>query len=763
MSSNRLENVTATLGNPGQNELLIRKLWQLLYKWYWFALSLVICLCIRFIFLRYTTPKYEIHASILVKDDTKGTDSGEAALLEGLGLSSGKSNVDNEVEILKSRTLMESVVKDLQLYVQYFASGHVKTTEIYDKSPILLTYVDPEAAVSIHHEITYYLSFGGKNRFTLTDNIQTWNQAFGDTFHLPTGYVVLTRTAFKLVSEDTYSIKVTGVKQTVNKFSQELSVLATNKLVSIIDLKLTDILPSKGEILLEKLIENYLHTSITDKNRIADSTIAFINQNLKLVLEELTDVEKQIEEFRTRNQVTDINEQTKLLLNNYSQYDKERVTNKVQLKVIESLLAFITENPTKPIPSSIVMQEAGFILMVEQYNTTQLSHERASAIHTSEHPGLQSLDIQLRRMRDGLISDIESRRKELQLKDREIKRYTSGFQSQIDHIPAKERVFLDYTRKQEIKQELYIFLLKKRIETSISKSSTLANGRVIDPAKADDIPITPNKQLTLILALLLALCIPITVFYTIDIFNTTITDKSDVMDLVDLPILAEIGHNQTGVINIIHQNNRGQIAEQFRALRTNLKYVTGTENDQVVLVTSSMSGEGKTFISINLCATLQLTGKKVILVEFDLRKPKIAGYFHLKGKGLTDYLITDINTEDIIQSSGNDGFDVITSGQLPPNPTELMLSPKIANLINLLKEKYDYIILDTAPMGLVTETKLLSPHADMSLYVIRQKFTSRHQIKDIQQISKQNILAKLNLILNDVKAIPGYGYGYDYY
>lgn len=762
MITNNLERLTA-IPNGAQNELLIQKIKQLFYNWHWFALSLAVCLCAGFVFLRYSTPKYEINASILVKDDTKGTDFGEAALLESLGLSSGKSNVDNEVEVLKSRTLMESVVKDLQLYVQYFASGNVKTTEIYEKSPFLLIYTDSKLNQFSKPEVTYFLSFKGKNQFVITDEINTWHQTFGDTFSLSNVPVIIKKTLFKPASEDVYSIKISGIEQTVNKYSQELSISATNKLVSIISLKLTDILPFKAEIVLKKLVKNYLLASVTDKNRIADSTIAFIDQNLILVSNELMGIEKQIEDFRTANHVTDISEQTRLLLENNSQYDKEKITTEVQLKVIESLLTFIINNPSKVIPSSIIMQEASFVSMAGNYNDTQLIRERALTGTTNEHPTVQNLNRQLIRIREDLIISITSKKRELQLSVKEFNKYALGFQSKIDHIPAQERVFLDYARKQEIKQELYVFLLKKRVETSISKSSTIANGRIIDSPKADGIPVTPNKQLTLILAILLGISFPIAYFYVREIFNTRITGKSDIINIIKTPIIAEIGHNKLKGINVIQQNSRDYIAEQFRTLRTNVQFLSVVNTDQIILVTSSMGGEGKTFISVNLCTTLQLTGKKVILIEFDLRKPKIAGYLQLKGKGLTDFIMSDLPANDIIQPSGISAhFDVITSGPVPPNPSELIMSPKIKTLITQLKKEYDYIILDTAPIGLVTDARLLSHYADISLYVIRQKFTFRHQLEIIEDISGNKLLPKLYLILNDVKAIPGYGYNYGY-
>ena len=763
MNDKRLESLTATSENRRDQWLPIEYIRNTLQNWPWFVLSLVVAVSLGLIILRYSTPAYEINASILVKDDTKGTDFGESAVLESIGLASGKSNVDNEVEILRSRTLMESVVTDLQLYVQYFATGRIKTTEIYEKSPICLQYLDSKRISATRPPTIYFLTFHNNNKFTLTDNTNTWQQAFGDTFSLPEGLAILSKTSFKPVPEDQYSIEITGTDRVVKKYSEALSVSATNKLVSVIDLKLTEILPFKGETILKKLIENYLKASITDKNRIADSTIAFIDQNLKLVSLQLTGIEKEIEAFRTTNHLTDAKEQAKLLLENTSRNDWERMTAEVQLILTESLLTFIENNNSGIIPSSIVMQQPDFMSAIEKYNNLQLARSRTLNSFTDTHPTVTSLDYQIESVRKDLISKVNTKKRELELNKKHITEYSSGLNQKINQIPAKERILLDFTRNQEIKQELYIFLLKKRVETSISKSSTMANGRVIDAAKADNIPITPNKQLTFIVLILLAISLPIAVFYVKDLFNTRISDKSEISHSGYIPLIAEISHNPDPQLSILHQNNRGYLAEQFRTFRTNLQFLASPKKHQVILVTSSMAGEGKTFIAVNLCATLQLTGKKVILIEFDLRKPKIGEYLHLDGKGLTEYIISDAQINDIIRPSGISGqFDVILSGLIPPDPAELIMSERVEKLISALREKYDYIILDTAPVGLVTDARLLSQYANISLYVVRQNFTYKHQLEAIADLSKNKLLPKLQIVLNDVKTKPGYGYGYNY-
>lgn len=757
-----LEEITRIpYGFPYENQL-VRRIVQLIQNWPWILLSIAICLTGGLLYLRYATPRFEITASILVKDDTKGTDLGEAAILENLGLSAGKSNVDNEVEILKSRTLMEKVVADLQLNVSYFAKGKIKTTELFETSPVKLRFLTPPLLKNKTNPVNYILDISKSKKFTLTNDDKTWQRKFGDTLILPEGRAILTKTTNpKPLNGDSYVISISQADEAAKKYSQALHVAATNKQVSVITLKLTDILPLKGEVILSKLIDNYLKASITDKNRIADSTITFIDQNLALVTQELTGIEKQIENYRITNQITDLPEQSRLLLTNKSLDEKEQTDLEVQLSIIESLLTFVKENPSNVVPAYVAMQNSGFISAINKYNEIQLLRDRTLHTSTSEHPAVQNLDFQLKSIRDELIGHIESRQNELRLRKQSLSRSIVGTKRQINTIPANERTFLDHTRQQQIKQELYVFLLKKRIETSVSKSSTLASGRIIDNPKADDLPVSPNRQLTILLSVLIGLFLPIAFLNIREIFNTRITSKKELTDLIKVPVIGEIGSGKDTRENLFDTGKNGFVGEQFRTLRTNLSFVPDAEKNKVILITSGMASEGKTFIAINLCRSLQLSGKRVILLECDLRKPTIGTNLGISGKGLSEYIITTITVEDIVKPSGNvNSFDVIIAGIIPPNPAELLQSGRVKELLNYLREHYDYVVIDSAPFNLVTDASILSHHADLSLFVVRQNFTFRHQIEIIQEISKSNALPKLQLILNDVKAIPGYAYGY---
>jgi tyrosine-protein kinase Etk/Wzc len=754
-----LEEITKIHAGSPQENPLIRRILHLIHNWPWVLLSIVVCVVVGLLYLRYSTPKYEISASILVKDDTKGTDMGEAAILENLGLSAGKSNVDNEVEILKSRALMEKVVADLQLNVSYFAKGKIKTTELFETSPVKLHFLTPPLFNNKTNPITYLLDISNSKQFRLTNDNRTWQQQYGDTLVLPEGSAILTKTTNpKPLNSDSYLISILPADETAKKYSEALHVSATNKQVSIIALKLTDILAFKGEVILSKLIDNYLKTSILDKNRIADSTIAFIDKNLEQVTQELIGIEKRIEDYRTTNQIADLREQSRMLLTNKSTTDKEQRNTEVNLNIIESLLAFVKDNPTGIVPSYVAIQNPGFVATIDKYNEIQLSRDRVLNTHTPEHPTVQNFELQLKNIRNELTNHIQARKEELLLNREVLIQDISGTQRQINAIPANERTFLDHTRQQQIKQELYVFLLKKRMETSISKSSTLANGRIIDPAKAEDIPVSPDRQLTILVSLLIGLFLPIAFFNIQEIFSTRVTNRQELSDLIDIPIIGEIGTHKYAAGDLFETGKSGYVGEQFRTLRTNLRFVPSAEKNKVILVTSSTASEGKTFIAINLCRTLLLSGKRVILVECDLRKPTIGANLDIRGKGLSEYIISNLPVEEIIKPSAQrNSFDVIIAGIIPPNPAELLQFARTHELIIYLREHYDYVIIDSAPFNLVTDAKILSQHVDLTLYVVRQNFTLRNELEGI---IKTNALPKLHLIFNDVKPLPGYAYGY---
>jgi capsular exopolysaccharide synthesis family protein len=765
-----------------QNELLVEQeeairedvffkkvLNRLLILWPWLIISVAGCVIFSYLYLRTQTPEYRIHASILVKGDKNGSDGGDMSVLQDFGLVLGKSNVDNEVEIFKSYTLMKSVVENQQLFIRYYVPGKLKESEIFLKRPITLRYIDSYSDTSKNYG-KYKIVYNQKQGATCTlfTNDKSYKVELGDTLALPNGRIVITASdGFNnWAPGQQLTIIAVPVDNAVREYMGRLNVAIPNKQVSIINLMLNDAVPRKGEIVLDALISTYLQASLNDRNQIADSTIRFIDERLRLVFGELSGIEREIEGFKTTNKLADISEQARLLLENKSEYSKQLTTQEVQLSVVEALEIFLkdNQNETRVVPSSLVMQDPSFVALIQRYNEVQLLRDRMLMSRNAQHLSVITVDEQLKNIRADLFSSISSIKRGIKVGVTELQKRTTGFESQISKIPAKERIWLDYSRQQAIKQELYLFLLKKREETAISKSSTLANARVIDFSKADASPFKPQGKNFLVIGFIIGLIIPFGIYFIKELLNNKVNSLENIASATSTPILAEIGHNSENSDVAVTFNSRSLISEQFRSLRTNINFLLANEKDKVILFTSSMGGEGKSFLSINLASAFALAGKKVIVLELDLRKPKISESLKLRKQGITNFLIErDDNWKKWIQSFGEEkSFDVLSSGPLPPNPAELLMLPKLASLIEGLKEEYDYIIMDSAPVGLVTDAQILSSQADLTLYVVRHGLTFKQQIKLIDMLYRKKSLPRLNIVVNDV-IIKKVGYGYDGY
>ncbi|MGV3767649.1 MAG: GumC family protein [Chitinophagaceae bacterium] len=750
-----------------QSSMLLQNIGdKFLRLWPWLLASVIIGGATAYLFLKASSPAYKIHASVLVQDDKKSTELGQASILQDFDLF-GKSNVDNEAEILKSRTLMAQVVENLDLSVSYHIEGSLKNTELYAEKPVDLSFFpNTEDSATYPLELVWQQDTKHPNAFTLSYNERSFNGQLNDTLRLPEGKVLLTATKNMSAWKAATPLKITVVHPdaATQKYLSSLKVEIPNKQVSVIYLTLSEVIQAKGEAILNALVNSYMQANVTDKNRIADSTMQFIDERLALVFGELSDIEKSIEQFKTKNQLVDISTQSGILLNNSSEYARQQTTNEVQLSIVKSLEEFLKANinDERIVPSSLVMQEAGFIALVQRYNDALLQREKMLMSMTKEHPGIVTINQQLVNLRQELLSSINSVKRGIQVSVHELAARNSGFTSEIRKLPSRERNFLDYSRQQAIKQELYLFLLKKREETAISKSATIASARIIDRAKSDPGPYKPQRAMVLVIGLLAGLFIPFGISFGKDFLNTKVTAIPDITKATNCPILSEIGHNTENTT--VALQHRHLVSEQFRSLRTNLQYLLPGKEEKTILVTSSMSGEGKSFLSINLSATLALAGKKVILLEFDLRKPKVTQNLQLQQSGFTNYILDkENNWEKWIQPSGVcDSFHVLSSGPLPPNPTELLMLPKMNELIAGLKAQYDYIIIDTPPAGMVTDAEIMATYADITLYLVRHHFTFKQQIRLIEKLAHKKTLPRINIVVNDVDLKKG-NYGYNTY
>jgi len=766
MQENNQASFTDKQWQEKENNININKIvGALLASLPWFVGCLIISLIVAFLYLRYTPPVYEITAQVLIKDDKEEGMSNEA-LLQDLGVQPNLKNLANEMIILNSRRLMIDVVEDLQLNVHYLIPGRLTTTEVYKEKPFTFSLSDADND-SLKKTHILKLKPQGSDSYKIQIDKREFAGRWGDSITLPIGKALLQKTNYKFAEkENEYTVTVDPIDKAVNKFVKAVSVTLPNKSSTVLLLTMKDQIPDRGVVALNKLIEVYQQANIDDKNAVANNTMNFIDYRLKIVTDELSNVEKTIESYKKSTEGIDIQKQSLMLLQNTNDIEQSITQQEVQLSIIDALDDYIRNSKDpRAVPASLVNQGTTFSNVILNYNNLLMRRDQLLLTSTESNPTVVSINEQLAALKQDLLNSLSAVKKDLNLRIAEMRKKEGSVTGEIKEIPTKERIFLEYSRQQAIKQELYLFLLKRREETAIGKSTTIANSRIIEPARTMGGPFSPKRSMIFLTAFLVGILAPAVVIYLRGLLNTRIGSRADINELTSLTIAGEIGHSENQDTLVVMPGAKSVIAEQFRALRTNIEFLLAKEDEKVIMLTSSMSGEGKSFVSLNVASTLALSGKRVVLMELDLRKPKISKYLGLENTtGFSNYAIGQADYKDVIIPSGvQDNFFIIPSGPVPPNPSELIILPKIAELFAQLRRDFDYIVIDTAPIGFVTDAQLLARYADAVLYLVRQGYTYKQQIQLADELYRTRKMPKMSLIVNDVQVTRGYGYGYGYY
>lgn len=739
---------------------------RILANWYWIALSVLVCLACANLYVRYKTPNYKISARVLVNDEKKGAGlSGGGDLLGDLGgLLGTKSTVDNEAEILKTRYLMEQVVKDMNLNITYYRKGTLKKVELYE-SPYQVKVV---AGADTIKATDVEVSFLKNNQVAVSaDGIDTL-VALDRSFTIPfVGVVQIIKGTAVPVLDEKYAFNIMSVDSKVIALMDAITVEVKNKQVTIIDLSLTHAIPKKGEDILSKLIEKYVQANLTDKNEVADSTVKFIQNRLAYIGGELGGLEGNIQNFKQENNLADMTEQSKLLVQTTGQYVNDLGKIETQISILKSLQDYLKDEGKnkRVLPSSLIPADLVFNGAVEKYNSLTLERARRLIGVTEANPGIQLMDKEIANARADIESNISTTLDGFLITRNRINGQMKKAEGQVRNVPKVERNYLNLARQQQIKQELYIFLMQKSEETAISKTSNIANSKTIDPPKSEVKPFSPKRMVVYLFGMVAGLVIPLALMYVKDLLNDKIQTKEDIIRITQVPIIGEISHDEGNDNMVVANSSRSAISEQFRALRTNLSFFFKNSDEKVILLTSSMSGEGKSFVAINLGQILALTGKKVLLMELDLRKPGLSAKLEISNPiGFTNYVTTpELTSNDIVKPLKiQENLFVVSSGPIPPNPAELLLSERTKTLMQELKQQFDYIIIDAPPVGIVTDAQLLASYADVCLYLVRQNYTLKQQLNIVDDLSGSQKMKGLSIVVNDIKATKGYGYGYSY-
>lgn len=767
-------------------------LFKYIIHWPWFVGAVLVCLIGAWIYLRMATPVYNISATVLIKDDKKGGNTGGMAGLEELGLSgliSSSQNIDNELEVLRSKTLVKEVVNQLNLYVSYTDEDEFPSKNMYKTSPIIVSLTPQEAEKLSDPMIVEMLLYPqGSLDVGVTIGDKEYQKHFEKlpaVFPMDEGTLAFFQSpdslmANKDTTEESSAQNVRRITAKINSpmkvarvYCENLTIEPTSKTTSVAVISLKNSGLQRGQDFINQLLEMYNRNTNNDKNEIAQKTAEFIDERIDIISKELGNTEANLENFKRNAGITDLTSEAQIALTGNAEYEKKRVENRTQISLLEDLRKYIRGNEYEVLPSNVGLQDAALVATIERYNEMLVERKRLLRTSTENNPAIVNLDTSIRAMKSNVQATLDGTLQGMLITKADLDREANRFSRRISDAPGQERQFVSIARQQEIKAGLYLMLLQKREENAIALAATANNAKIIDEAIADDIPVSPKRKIIYLIALVLGVGIPVGIIYLIGLTKFKLEGRADVEKLTTVPIVGDIPltdeKNEKDGSIAVFENQNNLMSETFRNIRTNLQFML--QNDKkVILVTSTVSGEGKSFISANLAISLSLLGKKVVIVGLDIRKPGLNKVFRLstKEKGITLYLANpDTDLMSLVQPSDvNKNLSILPGGTVPPNPTELLARDGLDKAIEILKKNFDYVILDTAPVGMVTDTLLIGRVADLSVYVCRADYTHKVEYTLINELAEEKKLPNICTVINGVdlkRRKYGYYYGYGKY
>ena len=766
-------------------------LFKYLIHWPWFVGAVVACLIAAWVYLHISTPVYNISATVLIKDDKKGGGAGMLSGLESLGLDgmiSSSQNIDNEIEVLRSKTIAKEVVEDLGLYISYVDEDEFPSKNMYKTSPVQVS-LTPQEADLLDKPMVVKMALQPQGSINVNvkigdDEYQKHFEKLPAVFPTNKGTLAFFQTLDSILPSKKSSKEIVGVERTVRNITAvinkplavakgycgSMTIEPTSKTTSVAVISLKNSNVQRGKDFINKLLEMYNINTNNDKNEVAQKTAEFINERISIISKELGSTEKDLESFKRGAGITDLTSDAQIALTGSAEYEKKRVENQTQINLLQDLQKYMQNEGYEVLPSNIGLQDVNLAAAINRYNEVLVERKRLLRTSTENNPTIINLDTSISAMKENVQVSLDRVLRGLFITKADLDREASRYSRRISEAPGQEREFVSIARQQEIKAGLYLMLLQKREENAITLAATANNAKIIDDAIADDAPVSPKGKMIYLVALVLGVGIPVGGIYLLELTKFKIEGRSDGEKLTNVPIVGDIPltDEKQGAIAVF-ENQNNLMSETFRNIRTNLQFML--ENDKkVILVTSTVSGEGKSFISANLAISLSLLGKKVIIVGLDIRKPGLNKVFNIPRKevGITQYLANpEKNLMDLVQPSDvSKNLYILPGGTVPPNPTELLARDGLDKAIETLKKSFDYVILDTAPVGMVTDTLLIGRVADLSVYVCRADYTHKNEYTLINELAENNKLPKLCTVINglDLKRRKyGYYYGYGKY
>lgn len=765
-------------------------IFEYLLHWRFIAVCLVIALVCSYFYLRYQTPVYRINSTVLIKQGEKSKVSpvAQMALVQDLTSFSMVNNFDNEVEIIQSFTLIKKVVNTLGLYIDYEADNKFSySIPLYKNSPVQV-WMSPEEAEALPSLMEVQLGYTSDNHVSATVNYtdedaekQVLNKTFEKlpaVFITPVGNLSISCTTDSLTSEELTllpQIKATIAPPSVmaDSYKARLSAVPTSEYTSIVQLSLLDTNRLRGIDFLNMLVAIYNNEANEDKNQVAMRTAEFIDERIRVINEELSTTESELADYKQRAGLTDLSTDAQLALRENSEYESKRAENINQLRLIDHLRNYIEEpeNKNEVIPVNVGLTDQSLANIIGQYNEMMIERKRLLRTSKVTSPAVINLDASIAATRKTVLATVENLEKALQITQKNLDMEAGKFRTKISNTPKQERELRDISRQQEIKADLYLLLLQKREENAITLAAKANNGRIVEEARAGG-KVSPNKRNTYMAAFVMGLMFPLGCIWLMRALRFKIEGREDVQSITDATIVGDIPQvkQDTAVGLVVRENHNGLMEETFRSLRTNLLYML-EEGQKVMLFTSTTASEGKSFNAANLATSFAFMGKKTVVVGLDIRNPNLTKLFSIdkQAQGITSYLSAPSSTDllSLCQQSGiSENLYVLPCGTVPPNPTELVSRSSLDKAIEILKANFEYIILDTAPIGMVTDTRIISRVADLCVYICRADYTRKNEFELIQDLENDEKLPRFCVLVNGIdldKRKNGYYYGYGRY
>ncbi|ALM50494.1 hypothetical protein AMR72_17340 [Flavobacterium psychrophilum] len=738
------------------------------YYWKWFAISIVISLLFAVLYLRYANKNYEVNAQILLNDKSKASPE-LAALTDATASFTGtnsNASVNDQIKIMKSRRLMYKIIQQSRLNVNYFNHGNITKIEVLAKhSPVQIKFEQDTAYTSYN--------FSGKLEIK-TINLKQFEIVEGDLikpgiYHyyqpIPTSLGAVTFIPNVNNIGKVVNIQFQPITSTVQKYIQKISVTPDDDANSmIVNFALVDNIKERAILIVNSLINSYSLESKEDESKLAEATASFINERLQLITSDLENVDKNLEDYKTKNNLNNTETEAVMFLTDALAADKEVVTQGAQLQIAQHLQQTLQNNKNSLLPSNIGIQDAALSETISNYNQLVLEQQQYSKSMTPNNPTMVTLLKNIEDLRINILSSLKMYVRNLQASLNLLQNTEGGLNNKLKKLPKQERGFRNIARQQQIVEAIYLFLLQKREEAEIRATATIDTLKIVDEAYTTNTPVTPKNSSVYFWSILLGFFVPFTLLFLKFLLSNTIKDKKDFNGIYSGPFLGDI---PTSDDEITGSNDRSGLAESLRIIRSNLNFILPkTTYGKVIYVTSTLPGEGKTFTAVNLAQILALTKKTVIVLGADVRVPKILDYLNLtvKNMGLTTLLANhdvDVNTV-ILKQPDNYLFDILPAGIIPPNPAELLMDERFKEIVTELKNRYDYVIVDTAPVGMVSDTQIIAEYADATLFIARSNYLDKRLTTVLQDMYLNKKLKNIGLIINDVNYNKGYGYGYGY-